>query len=57
MVHCLKDNTEYAEEKYGLHSKEHLDSYDEESAACMLPDGHEGDCELVPTDQIIIRIK
>ena len=60
ILHCWKDEREYAEETYGFGSPEWADTYldpithelSDRSGTCMLPAGHEGPHVFTPDDQI-----
>lgn len=51
MLHCWKDKTEWAEEKFGWGSPEHMET----DATCFLEDGHSGEHEWTPDSEITIR--
>lgn len=46
MPHCWKGNDEYAAEKFGDWSEQHLEAL-ENPATCMLEHGHDGPCDFV----------
>jgi len=56
---CLKNKIDHALEKYGEHSKEHLDAYDrdEPMMVCVREDEHEGDCRFVDSSEVKITFK
>jgi hypothetical protein len=55
MTHCWKDRREWIEETCGFHSPEHLATYNEPGATCLLEDGHEGPHEWTPDEGITVQ--
>lgn len=56
VVHCWTGKREWAEKTFGWGSDEHLATYSEDGdsrdGTCMLEDGHDGDHDFTPDDQI-----
>lgn len=52
-LHCWTGKTEYMEEKFGYGSEEWAEAFNN-NGTCMLPDGHEGEHEFTPDNQILV---
>ncbi len=53
MKRCLISNMDYAEEKYGYCSEQWAAASNDQKY-CMLEDGHTGDHDFVPSNEIVI---
>ena len=56
ILHCWQDRASHVAEVYGFHSDEHIETYHEPGATCMLPRDHEGDHVFTLDDEIEIQI-
>jgi hypothetical protein len=56
-IHCWNGERDWIEKKFGYLSEEHLKTYEDSwsGGTCMLEDGHEGDCDFTPSDEIVIN--
>jgi hypothetical protein len=54
MLHCWKDRAADIQERFGLHSPEHIETYMDDfvSGTCMLEADHEGEHEFTPDSEI-----
>jgi hypothetical protein len=49
---CWTDRRTWIEETYGYLSDEYIESYVDDSATCLLDEGHECDHEWIPDSEI-----
>lgn len=51
---CFRDRRDWIEETYGYLSDEYIESYVDDSATCLLEDGHKCPHEWTPDDEILL---
>lgn len=56
MNHCWKDYREWLVEQGREYSDEHIATYHDGNKTCLAADGHDGDHEWIPDDDIVIKL-